>query len=153
MIKLLIFIIIIILGLLLLKPLYYKKKFSKDLHDLKTHTINMLNNVLKIDMTKLVDDHTGVITCDSSNLILVTPEEIFQIYTKNPSQYNNLTSCGYTRTIGMLHGFALWTSLSKKRDISSFNHFVDCLNHINWNNPDIFKDFHSGQSELSKCII
>ncbi len=145
--------ILFVVLLVLLKPLKYKSSLLKDLKTLKTHTVNMLNKTLKVDTTKLVDFHIGDLShCDMINTIL-SPDELVKLSKENPSLYDKLVACGYTRTVGLLHGYALWVDLSKSKDLKSFNYFVECINKIQWKDPALFLDFHTPKSKLGKCII
>jgi hypothetical protein len=152
--------LIIILAILLIVVLYYafhpyraKVNILQDITTLKTHTVNMLNKVLKVDTTKLVDFHIPDLHCDGIIDRILSPEELVKLSRSNATLYNKLVSCGYTRTVGLLHGFALWSSMSKTKDMKSFQYFVDCINHIEWKDPNLFVDFHSTKSKIGKCIV
>jgi len=113
----------------------------------------MLNKVLKVDTTKLVDFHIPDVHCDGIISRLLSPDELVKLYKENAQLYNKLVACGYTRTVGLLHAFALWSSMSKTKDMKSFKYFVDCINHIQWSDPTLFVDFHSPKSKIGKCIV
>jgi len=152
--------LIIPLALLLIVVLYYafrpvraKMSILQDLTTLKTHTVNMLNKVLKVDTTKLIDFHIPDVHCDGIIDRILSPEELVKLSHDNLDLYNKLVACGYTRTVGLLHGFALWSSMSKTKDMKSFKYFVDCINHVAWKDPTLFVDFHSTKSKIGKCIV
>lgn len=151
--------LIIILALLLtlvffvLRPVQAKYNILKDITTLKVHTVNMLNKILKVDTTKLVDFHIPNIHCDGIIGRILSPDELVKLYHDNLSLYNTLVHCGYTRTVGLLHSFALWSSMSKTKDMKSFKYFVDCVSHIEWNDPTLFVDFHSAKSKIGKCVV
>ena len=152
--------LIIPLAILLIVVLYYafkpvraKVNILQDLTTLKTHTVNMLNKVLKVDTTKLVDFHIPNVHCDGIINRILSPDELVKLYHDNLTLYNKLVTCGYTRTVGLLHGFALWSSMSKTKDMKSFKYFVDCINHVQWKDPTLFVDFHSTKSKIGKCIV
>jgi hypothetical protein len=130
-----------------------KSDILKDLTTLKTSTVNMLNKLLKVDTTKLVDFHIPDVHCDGTIDRILSPDELLKLSTSDPSMYKKLVACGYTRTVGLLHSFALWSSISKSKDIKSFNYFVDCINRIQWTDPTLFQDFHSNKSKIGKCIV
>jgi hypothetical protein len=130
-----------------------KTNILKDLTTLKTHTVNMLNKVLKTDTTKLVDFHIPDVHCDGLIDRILSPDELVKLSRDNLDLYNKLISCGYTRTVGLLHGFALWSSMSKTKDMKSFQYFVDCVNKIEWKDPTLFIDFHSAKSKIGTCIV
>jgi hypothetical protein len=113
----------------------------------------MLNKVLKVDTTKLVDFHIPDVHCDGIIDRILSPEELVKLSQTNLPFYNKLIACGYTRTVGLLHSFALWSSMSKTKDMKSFKYFVDCINRIEWKNPKLFVDFHSTKSQIGKCIV
>jgi hypothetical protein len=137
-----------------LKPHKNKANIIKELTTLKTHTINMLNKTLGIDTSKLVDFHiSSDAHCEGIVNHIMSPDELFKLSTTNPNLYKKLVECGYTRTVGLLHGFALWTSLSKAKDFKSFQYFIDCINKIVWSDPTLFLDFHSTKSKLGVCIV
>jgi hypothetical protein len=151
---------IITLAVLLIVVLFYthrpvqsKINLIKELTTLKTHTVNMLNKVLKVDTTKLVDFHIPDVHCDGIINRIYSPEELVKLSRENKDFYDKLVACRYTRTVGLLHGFALWSSMSKTKDMKSFKYFVDCINHLEWKDPAMFEDFHSGKSKIGKCII
>lgn len=130
-----------------------KFKLADDLKNLKTHTVNMLNSVLKTDMTKMVDFHLPDVHCDGMVDRIMSPDELVNTFHTDPALYNKLVACGYTRTVGLLHGFALWSSMSKSRDSKSFKYFADCVNRIDWKNPVLFVNFHSASSIIGKCVL
>ena len=130
-----------------------KHNLLKDLMTLKTHTVNMLNKTLKVDTTKLVDFHVPDVHCDGILDTVLSPDELVKLSRENLDLYNKLIACGYTRTVGMLHGFALWSDLSKTKDMKSFQYFVDCINRIEWKDPTLFIDFHTPKSKIGKCIV
>jgi hypothetical protein len=138
---------------MLLKPMKAKHSLLKDLMTLKTHTVNMLNKTLKVDTTKLVDFHVPDVHCDGILDTVLSPDELVKLSRENLDLYNKLIACGYTRTVGMLHGFALWSDLSKTKDMKSFKYFVDCINRIEWKDPTLFIDFHTPKSKIGKCIV
>jgi hypothetical protein len=138
---------------MLLKPIKAKHSLLKDLMTLKTHTVNMLNKTLKVDTTKLVDFHVPDVHCDGILDTVLSPDELVKLSRENLDLYNKLIACGYTRTVGMLHGFALWSDLSKTKDMKSFKYFVDCINRIEWKDPTLFIDFHTPKSKIGKCIV
>lgn len=125
----------------------------KDIITLKTQTVNLLNKILKVDTTKLVDFHVPEIHCDGLINRVLSPEELVDLYKSDPGLYAKLAMCGYTRTVGMLHVFALWSSSSKPKDLKSFKYLVDCVNNLKWADPAMFVDFHTANSMLGKCII
>lgn len=135
------------------RPVRAKINILKDLTTLKTHTVNMLNKILKLDTTKLVDFHIPDVHCDGLIDRVLSPDELVKLNRDNPDLYNKLVACGYTRTVGLLHGFALWSDMSKTKDLKSFTYFVDCINHVVWKDPTLFTDFHSPQSKIGKCIV
>jgi hypothetical protein len=152
--------LIIPLAILLIVVLYYafkpvraKVNILQDITTLKTHTVNMLNKVLKVDTTKLIDFHIPDVHCDGVIDRILSPEELVKLSHDNLALYNKLVACGYTRTVGLLHGFALWSSMSKTKDMKSFQYFVDCINHVEWKDPTLFIDFHSTKSKIGKCIV
>lgn len=152
--------LIIPLAILLIVVLYYafkpvraKVNILQDITTLKTHTVNMLNKVLKVDTTKLIDFHIPDVHCDGIIDRILSPEELVKLSRDNLTLYNKLVACGYTRTVGLLHGFALWSSMSKTKDMKSFQYFVDCINHVEWKDPTLFIDFHSIKSKIGKCIV
>jgi hypothetical protein len=130
-----------------------KNRLIDHLTTIKTQTVNMLNTVLKTDTTKLVDYHVPDVHCDGVVDHVMSPDELLKLVQTNPTLYNKLVSCGYTRTVGLLHGLALWSSTSKTKDLSSFNYFVKCINSIEWKNPALFVNFHSPASIVGKCIM
>jgi len=130
-----------------------KHSLLKDLMTLKTHTVNMLNKTLKVDTTKLVDFHVPDVHCDGILDTVLSPDELVKLSRENLDLYNKLIACGYTRTVGMLHGFALWSDLSKTKDMKSIKYFVDCINRIEWKDPTLFIDFHTPKSKIGKCIV
>lgn len=147
---------LIILSILLFfvfRPVRAKINILKDLTTLKTHTVNMLNKTLKVDTTKLIDFHIPDVHCDGIIDHILSPDELVKLHHDNINLYNKLIACGYTRTVGLLHGFALWSSMSKTKDMKSFKYFMDCINHIEWKDPNLFIDFHSTKSKIGKCII
>jgi hypothetical protein len=144
----------VLAGLLvIISPIKRRQKLSRDLNSLKIQTVNMLNKVLKTDTSQLVDFHVPDVTCDGTMDHVMSPQELVELYHKNPSLYENLVACGYTRTVGLLHGFALWSSTSKSKDLKSFRYFVDCVNHVEWKDPNLFVDFHSPKSLIGKCVV
>lgn len=145
--------LLIVVLYLVFRPVRAKANILKDLTTLKTHTVNMLNKVLKVDTTKLVNFHVPDVHCDGLIDHIMSPDELVKLFHNNPTLYNKLITCGYTRTVGLLHGFALWSSMSKTKDMKSFQYFVDCINHIEWKDPTLFVDFHSTKSKIGKCII
>lgn len=152
--------LILLLALLLIVVLFYvlrpvraKVNILRDLTTLKTHTVNMLNKVLKVDTTKLIDFHIPDVHCDGIIDRILSPDELVKMSHDNLTLYNKLVACGYTRTVGLLHGFALWSSMSKTKDMKSFKYFVDCINHIEWKDPTLFIDFHSIKSKIGKCVV
>lgn len=149
----LLIIVLLIVLLYFLKPIRAKTSLLKDISILKTNTVNMLNKVLKVDMTKLVDFHVPDVHCNGIIDSILSPEELVKLSRENITLYNKLVTCGYTRTVGLLHSFALWSSMSKTKDMKSFKYFVDCINHIKWQDPSLFVDFHSTKSKIGKCII
>jgi hypothetical protein len=146
-------VLLIVVLLMLLKPIKAKHSLLKDLMTLKTHTVNMLNKTLKVDTTKLVDFHVPDVHCDGILDTVLSPDELVKLSRENLDLYNKLIACGYTRTVGMLHGFALWSDLSKTKDMKSFKYFVDCINRIEWKDPTLFIDFHTPKSKIGKCIV
>jgi hypothetical protein len=136
-----------------IKPAKAKYDVVKDIITLKTQTVNLLNKVLKVDTTKLVDFHVPEIHCDGLINRVLSPEELVALYKSDPGLYAKLAMCGYTRTVGMLHVFALWSSASKSKDLKSFKYLVDCVNNLKWEDPAMFVDFHTANSMLGKCII
>lgn len=153
--RLLIFLIILftVLILLTIKPIKAQIDILKNLNSLKIHTVNMLNKTLKVDTSKLIDFHVPDVHCGGIINNILSPEELLKLSHDNLDLYNKLVSCGYTRTVGLLHGFALWSSMSKTKDMKSFQYFVDCINHIKWSDPNLFENFHSTKSKIGKCII
>ena len=145
--------LLIVVLLYAFKPVRAKANILKDLTTLKTHTVNMLNKVLKVDTTKLIDFHVPDVHCDGIIDRILSPQELVQMSRDNLTLYNKLVACGYTRTVGLLHGFALWSSMSKTKGMKSFQYFTDCINHVKWNDPTLFVDFHSTKSKIGKCII
>lgn len=153
---LLILLVITVIALLInfaIKPAKAKYDVVKDIIALKTQTVNLLNQVLKVDTTKLVDFHVPEIHCDGLINRVLSPDELLALYKSDPGLYTKLAICGYTRTVGMLHVFALWSSVSKSKDLKSFKYLVDCVNNIKWTDPALFADFHTTNSMLAKCII
>lgn len=146
-------VLLIVVLLMLLKPMKAKHSLLKDLMTLKTHTVNMLNKTLKVDTTKLVDFHVPDVHCDGILDTVLSPDELVKLSRENLDLYNKLIACGYTRTVGMLHGFALWSDLSKTKDMKSFQYFVDCISRIEWKDPTLFIDFHTPKSKIGKCIV
>jgi hypothetical protein len=146
-------VLLIVVLLMLLKPMKAKHSLLKDLMTLKTHTVNMLNKTLKVDTTKLVDFHVPDVHCDGILDTVLSPDELVKLSRENLDLYNKLIACGYTRTVGMLHGFALWSDLSKTKDMKSFKYFVDCINRIEWKDPTLFIGFHTPKSKIGKCIV
>ncbi|AHL67596.1 ribonucleotide-diphosphate reductase subunit alpha [Chloriridovirus anopheles1] len=113
----------------------------------------MLNKVLKVDTAKLVDFHVPDVHCDGIIDRILSPEELVKLHQSNKSLYTQLVGCGYTRTVGLLHAFALWSSMSKTKDMKSFQHFMDCVKKVEWKDPALFVDFHTPKSKIGKCII
>lgn len=146
-------VLLIVVLLMLLKPMKAKHSLLKDLMTLKTHTVNMLNKTLKVDTTKLVDFHVPDVHCDGILDTVLSPDELVKLSRENLDLYNKLIACGYTRTVGMLHGFAMWSDLSKTKDMKSFQYFVDCIKRIEWKDPTLFIDFHTPKSKIGKCIV
>lgn len=151
------YLIILLLLFLILylgfKPIQTKASLLNDLTTLKTHTVNLLNKILKTDTTKLVDFHIPDVHCNGLMDKILSPDELYKLSTTDLNLYKKLVLCGYTRTVGLLHGFALWSSLSKSKDLKSFQYFVDCVTKIQWNDPTLFIDFHSAKSKVGKCIV
>jgi hypothetical protein len=151
---LIIILVLLLLALVfILRPARAKANILKDISTLKTHTVNMLNKILKVDTTKFLNFHIQDLHCDGIIDRILSPDELVKLFHENTSLYNKLVTCGYTRTVGLLHGFALWSSMSKTKDMKSFNYFVDCVNHIEWKDPSLFVDFHSIKSKIGKCIV
>lgn len=146
-------ILLVIVLIYSFKPVRAKINILKDLTTLKTHTVNMLNKTLKVDTTKLIDFHIPDVHCDGIIDRVLSPEELAKLGHDDPELYNKLVACGYTRTVGLLHGFALWSDMSKTKDLKSFKYFVDCINHVTWKDPTLFIDFHSTKSKIGKCIV
>ena len=113
----------------------------------------MLNKTLKTDTSKLVDFHVPDVHCEGIIDHIMSPDELFKLSTSDPTLYKKLVECGYTKTVGLLHGFALWTSLSKTKDLKSFQYFIDCINKIVWSDSTLFIDFHSTKSKIGACIV
>jgi hypothetical protein len=113
----------------------------------------MLNKVLKVDTTKLIDFHIPDVHCDGIIDRILSPDELVNMSRDNLTLYNKLVACGYTRTVGLLHSFALWSSMSKTKDMKSFQYFVDCINHIEWKDSTVFIDVHSIKSKIGKCVV
>lgn len=154
--RLILLLLLIVIGFLVyytLRPIRTKMNILKDLTTLKTHTVNLLNKVLKVDTTKLVDFHIPDVHCDGVIDRILSPDELVKLSHDNPDLYNKLFTCGYTRTVGLLHGFALWSSVSKTKDMKSFQYFMDCIKHIEWKDPALFVNFHSNTSIIGKCIV
>jgi len=149
----LLFILLIIIFILAYRPIKAKIDIIKDLTTLKIQTVNLLNKILKVDTTKLVDYHVPDVHCDGLIDRILSPEELVELSHNNLDLYKKLVTCGYTRTVGLLHGFALWSSMSKTKDLKSFKYFVDCINHIVWSDPTLFIDFHTTKSKIGKCIV
>lgn len=151
------YLIILLLLFLILylgfKPIQTKANLLNDLTTLKTHTVNLLNKILKTDTTKLIDFHIPDVHCNGLMDKILSPDELYKLSTTDLNLYKKLVLCGYTRTVGLLHGFALWSSLSKSKDLKSFQYFVDCVTKIQWNDPILFIDFHSTKSKIGKCIV
>ena len=151
------YLIILLLLLLILylgfKPIQTKANLLNDLTTLKTHTVNLLNKILKTDTTKLIDFHIPDVHCNGLMDKILSPDELYKLSTTDLNLYKKLVLCGYTRTVGLLHGLALWSSLSKSKDLKSFQYFVDCVTKIQWNDPTLFIDFHSTKSKIGKCIV
>jgi len=151
------YLIILLLLFLILylgfKPIQTKANLLNDLTTLKTHTVNLLNKILKTDTTKLIDFHIPDVHCNGLMDKILSPDELYKLSTTDLNLYKKLVLCGYTRTVGLLHGFALWSSLSKSKDLKSFQYFVDCVTKIQWNDPTLFIDFHSTKSKIGKCIV
>ena len=151
------YLIILLLLFLILylgfKPIKTKANLLNDLTTLKTHTVNLLNKILKTDTTKLIDFHIPDVHCNGLMDKILSPDELYKLSTTDLDLYNKLVLCGYTRTVGLLHGFALWSSLSKSKDLKSFQYFVDCVTKTQWNDPTLFIDFHSTKSKIGKCIV
>lgn len=151
------YLIILLLLLLILylefKPIQTKANLLNDLTTLKTYTVNLLNKILKTDTTKLIDFHIPDVHCNGLMDKILSPDELYKLSTTDLNLYKKLVLCGYTRTVGLLHGFALWSSLSKSKDLKSFQYFVDCVTKIQWNDPTLFLDFHSTKSKIGKCIV
>lgn len=145
--------LVIIILYVFLKPHKNKKSILKDLTTLKTETVNKLNKILKVDTSKMVDFHVPDVHCEGIIDHVMSPEELFKLSGTDPTLYKSLVNCGYTRTVGLLHGFVLWTSLSKAKDLKSFKYFIDCINKIKWSDPTLFSDFHSSKSKISVCIV
>ena len=148
-----ILVLLVALTMFVLRPIRAKANILKDISTLKTHTVNMLNKILKADTTALLDFHIQNVHCEGIIDRILSPDELVKLFHKNPNLYNKLVTCGYTRTVGLLHGFALWSSLSKTKDMKSFKYFVDCINHIEWKDPSLFVEFHSSKSKIAKCIV
>ena len=146
-------IISLIIALMIIKPIRAKNDILKDLTTLKTSTVNMLNKILKVDTSKLVDFHVPDVHCDGVIGRILSPDELLKLSSSDPSEYKKLVACGYTRTVGLLHSFALWSSMSKSKDMKSFKYFVDCVKSIQWTDPTLFQDFHSNKSKIGKCIV
>jgi hypothetical protein len=151
----LIIILVLLLALVMfiLRPVRAKANILKDISTLKTHTVNMLNKILKVDTTKLLNFHIQDVHCDGIIDRILSPDELVKLYNENASLYNKLVTCGYTRTVGLLHGFALWSSMSKTKDLKSFKYFVNCVERIEWKDPSLFVEFHSLKSKIGKCIV
>ena len=149
----LVLLLVIMLLYFVLIPIKNKHTILQDLTTLKTHTVNMLNKVLKTDTTKLIDFHIPDVHCEGLIDRILSPDELVKLSHDNLDLYNKLVACGYTRTVGLLHSFALWSSISKTKDLKSFKYFVDCINAIQWKDPSLFIDFHSSKSKISKCIV
>lgn len=151
------YLIILLLLFLILylgfKPIQTKANLLNDLTTLKTHTVNLLNKILKTDTTKLIDFHIPDVHCNGLMDKILSPDELYKLSTTDLDLYKKLVLCGYTRTVGLLHGFALWSSLSKSKDLKSFQYFVDCVTKTQWNDPTLFIDFHSTKSKIGKCIV
>lgn len=151
------YLIILLLLFLILylgfKPIKTKANLLNDLTTLKTHTVNLLNKILKTDTTKLIDFHIPDVHCNGLMDKILSPDELYKLSTTDLDLYKKLVLCGYTRTVGLLHGFALWSSLSKSKDLKSFQYFVDCVTKTQWNDPTLFIDFHSTKSKIGKCIV
>lgn len=151
------YLIILLLLFLILylgfKPIQTKANLLNDLTTLKTHTVNLLNKILKTDTTKLIDFHIPDVHCNGLMDKILSPDELYKLSTTDLDLYKKLVLCGYTRTVGLLHGFALWSSLSKSKDLKSFQYFVDCVTKTQWNDPTLFLDFHSTKSKIGKCIV
>ena len=148
--------LIILLLLFLILYLGFKPiqtKANLDLTTLKTHTVNLLNKIHKTDTTNLIDFHIPDVHCNGLMDKILSPDELYKLSTTDLNLYKKLVLCGYTRTVGLLHGFALWSSLSKSKDLKSFQYFVDCVTKIQWNDPTLFIDFHSTKSKIGKCIV
>ena len=145
--------LLIVVLFYVLRPVRAKVNILRDLTTLKTHTVNMLNKALKVDTTKLVDFHIPDVHCDGIIDRILSPDELVKMSHDNLALYNKLIACGYTRTVGLLHGFALWSSMSKTKDMKSFQYFVDCINHVEWKDPTLFVDFHSIKSKIGKCVV
>ncbi|ABF82115.1 hypothetical protein MIV085L [Invertebrate iridescent virus 3] len=147
--------LLVSLGLLLWYPTKTrtKDKLLKDLNTLKINTVNLLNQVLKTDTTKLVDFHIANVHCDGIIDRLLSPDELAQLYHKDYPLYKRLVGCGYTKTVGLLHGFALWASETKTRDVSSLKYFIDCISTLDWKEPNLFAGFHTTESKVKKCIV
>ena len=146
-------VVLIIVFLFVFKPIRAKSNVLKDILTMKIHTVNMLNKVLKIDTTKMVNDTIPDTHCDGIISSILSPDELVKLSHQNTTLYNKLVACGYTRTVGLLHGFALWSSTSKTKDLKSLKYFIDCVNHIQWKDPSLFVNFHSTTSKIGKCII
>ena len=147
-------IVLVTVGLLYaLVPIKHKMSVLKDLSTLKTHTVNMLNKVLRVDTTAIVDQLIPDTHCDGIIGKILSPDELYKLAKSNPTLYNKLVACGYTKTIGLLHGLVLWSNVSKTKDMKSFKHFVECAKHIQWKEPELFIGFHSPKSQINKCII
>ena len=151
--SLLILLALMLVLVFILRPARAKFNIIKDISTLKTHTINMLNKILKVDTSKLVDFHVPEVHCEGVIDRILTPDELVKLVGENKALYNELASCGYTRTVGLLHGFALWANMSKTKDMKSFRYFVDCINRVEWKDPNLFLEFHSPKSKIAKCIV
>lgn len=145
--------ILIIILYVFLKPRKNKINILKELVTLKIQTVNLLNKTLKIDTSKLVDFHIPDVHCEGIIDRIMSPDELFKLSSTNPNLYKKLVECNYTKTVGLLHGFVLWTDLSKTKDMKSFQYFIDCVNKIVWSDPTLFNNFHSIKSKIGTCIV
>ena len=146
-------VICFILGILVWIPRRRRSVLDKQLNDLKRATVDIVNQTLGTDVSTLVNNHIHNIHCDDYIGKIITPDEIYKLHLKDSDLYNNLQKCGYNRMVGLIHALVLWSDKSKLKDMKSFKYFIECLTTLDWNDPELFKDFHGDSSKLAQCIL
>lgn len=121
----------------------------------KTIISNIYEQVMKYDPYNISKNiaslPTNLLTkfnLDGNNI----KDPILKMYEKSPELFTRLGETNLLNYLGKTVATGYWSQNAKNKTTSGYEYFTKCLQSINWNDINVWKNIDNASGQVMKCI-